>query len=60
MNGLIPLNDIYDLIVDLYNYMNKQDRLDGFCRILGILIFNCNKIDLNKYLKINIIHILNH
>ena len=21
MNGLIPLNDIYDLIVDLYNYI---------------------------------------
>ena len=51
MNGLIPLNDIYDLIVDLYNYMNKQDRLDAFCRILGILIFNCNKIDYKQIFK---------
>ena len=31
--------------------MNKQDRLDAFCRILGILIFNCNKIDYKQIFK---------
>ena len=51
MNGLIPLNDIYYLIEDLYKYMIEKDRLDAFCRILGILIFNCNKIDYKQIFK---------
>ena len=31
--------------------MSKQDRLDAFCRILGILIFNCNKIEFKQLFR---------
>ena len=51
MNGVVPINNMYDIIVDIYNYMVKQDRLDAFCRILGILIFNCNKIEFKQIFK---------
>ena len=51
MNGLVPINNIYDIIIDIYNYMVKEDKLDAFCRILGILIFNCNKIEFKKIFK---------
>ena len=51
MNGSVPMSSIYEIIIDLYNYMVKQDRLDTFCRILGILIFNCNKIEFKKIFK---------
>ena len=51
MNGLVPISNMYELIVDIYNYMIKQDRLDAFCRILGILIFNCNKIEFKQIFK---------
>ena len=48
MNDVVPMNDIYNIIIDVYNCMNKKDRLDAFCRILGILIFNCNKIEFRQ------------
>lgn len=51
MNGLVPINDMYDIIIDTYNYMNRHDRLDAFCRILGILIFNCNKIEFKQIFR---------
>ena len=51
MNDLVPINDMYYKLVDIYNYMIKQDRLDAFCRILGILIFNCNKIQFKNIFK---------
>ena len=51
MNGLVPINNMYNIIIDIYNYMSKQDRLDAFCRILGILIFNCNKIEFKQLFR---------
>ena len=51
MNGLVPINNMYNIIIDIYNYMTKQDRLDAFCRILGILIFNCNKIEFKQIFR---------
>jgi hypothetical protein len=51
MNGLVPINNMYNIIIDIYNYMSKQDRLDAFCRILGILIFNCNKIEFKQIFR---------
>ena len=51
MNGLVPINDMYNILIDIYNYMIQQDRLDAFCRILGILIFNCNKIQFKHIFK---------
>ena len=53
MNDVIPMNDIYEIIVDVYNCMKKKDRLDAFCRILGILIFNCNKIEFRQIFNNN-------
>ena len=51
MNGLVPINNMYNILVDVYNHMSTKDRLDAFCRILGILIFNCNKIEFKQIFK---------
>ena len=51
MNELIPIDKIYDTIVDIYEYMNQKDRLDSFCRILGVFIFNYNKIVFKQVFK---------
>ena len=51
MNGIIPIDSIYDTLLDIYQYMNKMDRLDSFCRIIGILIFNYNKIVFKQIFK---------
>ena len=51
MNGLVPISNMYNIIVDVYNHMSSKDRLDAFCRILGILIFNCNKIEFKQIFK---------
>ena len=51
MNGLVSINNMYNVIVDIYNYMSSNDRLDAFCRILAILIFNYNKIQFKQIFK---------
>ena len=51
MNGIVPIDCIYETILDIYEYMNKMDRLDSFCRIFGILIFNYNKIVFKQIFK---------
>ena len=51
MNGVVPIDCIYDTILDIYEYMSKMDRLDSFCRIVGILVFNYNKIVFKQIFK---------
>ena len=51
MNEIVPLDKIYDTILDVYNHMCKIDRLDSFSRIIGILIFNYNKIVFKQIFK---------
>lgn len=51
MNEIVPLDKIYDTILDIYNHMCKIDRLDSFSRIIGILIFNYNKIVFKQIFK---------
>ena len=51
MNGIVPIDSIYDTILDVYDYMSKMDRLDSFCRLFGILIFNYNKIVFKQIFK---------
>ena len=51
MNELIPIDKIYDTIIDIYEYMDQKDRLDSFCRILGVFIFNYNKIVFKQVFK---------
>ena len=51
MNGIVPIDNIYDTILDIYEYMSKMDRLDSFCRLFGILIFNYNKIVFKQIFK---------
>ena len=51
MNEIVPMDKIYDTIIDIYDYMYKADRLDSFSRILGIFIFNYNKIVFKQIFK---------
>ena len=51
MNGVVPIDCIYDTILDIYEYMSKMDRLDSFCRIVSILVFNYNKIVYKQIFK---------
>jgi Trpc4-associated protein len=51
MNELIPIDNIYDSLLDVYNYFVKTDKLDFFCRIVNILIFNYNKIEYKQMFK---------
>ena len=51
MNEIVPLDKIYDTFLDIYNHICKIDRLDSFSRIIGILIFNYNKIVFKQIFK---------
>ena len=51
MNEIVPMDIIYDTIIDIYDYMYKMDRLDSFSRILGIFIFNYNKVVFKQIFK---------
>ena len=51
MNEIVPMDEIYDTIIDIYDYMYKADRLDSFSRLLGIFIFNYNKIVFKQIFK---------
>ena len=51
MNEIVPMDVIYDTIIDIYDYMSKMDRLDSFSRLLGIFIFNYNKVVFKQIFK---------
>ena len=51
INGLVSIDKMYSVISTVYNYMSKNKKLDLFCRVLGILIFDCRKIEIKQIFK---------
>lgn len=51
MDGLVPMDNMLNVITDIYDYMSKNNKLDAFCRVLGILIFDCRKIEFKQIFK---------
>ena len=53
INGLVSIDKMYSVISTVYNYMSRNKKLDLFCRVLGILIFDCRKIEIKQIFKSN-------
>ncbi len=51
INGLVSIDKMYSVISSVYNYMSRNKKLDLFCRVLGILIFDCRKIEIKQIFK---------
>ena len=51
INGLVSMDKMYKVISSVYDYMNKNKKLDLFCRVLGILIFDCRKMEIKQIFK---------
>ena len=53
INGLVSMDKMYTVISKVYNHMTKIRKLDLFCRVLGILIFDCKKMEVKQIFKSN-------
>ena len=51
INGLVSMDKMYNVISKVYNHMIKNSKLDVFCRVLGILIFDCKKMEVKQIFK---------
>ena len=49
--NLYPMNKMCNEINEIYSYMEFKDRLDTFCRILAILIFDYKKMEYTQMFK---------
>ena len=51
INGLVSMDKMYNIISKVYDYMIKNKKLGLFCRVLGILIFDCKKMEVKQIFK---------
>ena len=51
INGLFPLKNMVKTLNNVYNILQKNNKLNIFSRILGILIFDCKKSGVKQIFK---------
>ena len=51
INGLFPLKNMIKTLNNVYNIMQKNNKLNIFSRVLGILIFDCKKSGVKQIFK---------
>ena len=48
---MIPLGELFDELQEIYIKSVEQEKLDSFCRILAIMVFDNKKIEFKQIFK---------